>query len=263
MADLPSSIDKMDDVEIGNRKPLSETFHSKVGQNINALIDLAKVNVVEYTSGSGTYVVPDGVTLIYVFGCGAGGGGGASATGNVSGGGGGGGGAFGWYPKVVTPGQNISYSVGLAGAGGVDPSGSGVDGGDTTFDNFLFRGGKGGVGGTFGTAGAGGLGGVIKPLQGADGGAGSIGGATSANGERTVFAVQGNGGVPVGGSGAGGGGGAGVGVGGTAGTNGGGGAGGTGAGGGGASDGAGSPKDGGSGGGGLIQILEIKDPDEI
>lgn len=90
-----------------------------------------------YSSGmktftsSGTFVVPDGVGVIYVTACGGGGGGGcvggstrvesthsATYVGAYGGGGGGAGECVYDYPLIVTPGQSLSISIGSGGKGG-------------------------------------------------------------------------------------------------------------------------------------------------
>jgi hypothetical protein len=68
-----------------------------------------------FTSGSGTYTRPAGVTKALVYVTGGGGGGGAPGGGN---GGGGGGGAGGTAIKWVTLGATESYTVGNGGAAG-------------------------------------------------------------------------------------------------------------------------------------------------
>jgi len=110
-------------------------------------------------TASGTFIVPAGVTKLFVWMCGGGGSGGKETyTSNV----GGGGGASG-YPAFftldVTPGQQIAHAIGAAGlftAGGTQIGG---DGGDTVFGGITTKGGEGG-GRTTGNRARGGNGGA-------------------------------------------------------------------------------------------------------
>lgn len=105
---------------------------------------------------SGTFVVPAGITSVYLSMIGGGGGGGGSDTSGP----GGGGGAGGWvlnYLFSVTPGNSYTVTIGTGGtrgnnAGGNTPGGSGVA---TSFDVVSVPGGSGGKSGS----GDGGLGG--------------------------------------------------------------------------------------------------------
>lgn len=77
------------------------------------------VEVVEELKSSGTWTVPAGCKSVDVFLVGGGGGGGGGVSGDSPGGSGGGSG----YTKViykiaVTPGTNISYTIGKGGTGG-------------------------------------------------------------------------------------------------------------------------------------------------
>jgi hypothetical protein len=84
-----------------------------------------------YTSGSGNWTCPAGVTEVYVECWGGGGGGGYTnytSPGYIACAGGGGGGAYAASTISVTPGNSYAYSVG---AGGVENQ----DGGDTTFNS--------------------------------------------------------------------------------------------------------------------------------
>jgi hypothetical protein len=76
-------------------------------------------------TANGTFVVPSGVTTIYIDGVGGagggGGGGGDNLAGNNSGAGGGGGGAGEYIPSsgfTVVPGETLTITVGTGGAGG-------------------------------------------------------------------------------------------------------------------------------------------------
>jgi hypothetical protein len=230
-----------------------------------------------YTSSSGTYTVPTGVTSIQYLVVGGGGGGGIT----LDGGGGAGGMLVG--TMTVTSGQTISYVVGAGGASASAGSnstfgaliayggGTGTRGASSGNQNGGSGGGSyyyssGGVPGT-GVAGQGNSGGVgnTSESSGGGGGAGAIGGAASSsvggaggagltwiNG--TTYAGGGGGGAYFGTGGAGGSGGGGAG--GASGTSSGSaGSVNTGGGGGGASYAAGSPLGiGGAGGSGIIII---------
>lgn len=113
------------------------------GTNYNAL------NVV-YTSGSGVYTVPSGVTQLIVSLVGGGGGGGG-CTGNEEPlyvGGGGGGGAVTNSVINVTPGQQLYWAVGGGGAGGGVGS-YGNAGGTTVLGSTTADGGAGGTLGVY------------------------------------------------------------------------------------------------------------------
>jgi len=94
---------------------------------------------VDITPGTRTFTVPSNVFSLDVEVVGAGGGGTSNPVdGNIGGGGGG------YARKIlaVTPGQVITYTVGL---GGAVFGGTGLDGGDSIFDTTLIAtGGKGG-----------------------------------------------------------------------------------------------------------------------
>ena len=91
---------------------------------------------------SGTFEVPEGVTNVYVLGCGGGGGGGAS---NYHNGGPGGSGAVPSYvPFEVTPGARIAVTIGAGGAPGLSISAEGGNGGNSSFASLTFYGGEGG-----------------------------------------------------------------------------------------------------------------------
>ncbi len=161
-------------------------------------------------TSSGTFTVPTGVTSVKVTlaGGGAGGGGGqrraASSPGCGCGGGGGGGGGGGQYLQdqvvSVTPGQNITVTVGSGGAGGtgggsadqIAPSGSAGE--SSSFGSLVTAaGGSGGNGANSTTGGAGGGAGGAGGTAGSSGGSGP-GGSGGAGGNS-----QGTGGAGVGG----------------------------------------------------------------
>ncbi len=166
-------------------------------------------NLTVYTSGSGTYTVPAGCSVIKVILVG-GGGGGQGGDGEeertagewVAGNGGNGGGAGGATEATfyVTAGQTFSYAVGAGGAGGsggatdcsgttATNGGSGSNGGNST---FAFLTADGGAGGT--SSGAGGGGSSPNPIAFA-GGAGKAGSAGVGSTTACVDATGGNGGA--------------------------------------------------------------------
>ena len=118
-----------------------------------------------YTSGSGTWTCPAGVTDVEILAVAAGGGGGGL------GGGGGGGGVVHDASRTVVPTTGYAYSVGSGGAGGTYAFGAwGGNGGNSTFDTITAVGGGGGSGtnysggaGKDGGSGGGGNGGYATP----------------------------------------------------------------------------------------------------
>lgn len=165
-----------------------------------------------YSSGSGTFTVPSGVTLLNVSMTAAGGNGGAGA--DYGSGGGGSGGYYYGYGYSVTPGQTISYSVGGVGAnttfgvltctpGGTAPSGSSTytagtagspngqagQAGNQTSNNTLTGSAVAGKGASspFGVGGAGGVGGG-PGVTGGNGGAATGYGAGGGGGGNNATA---------------------------------------------------------------------------
>lgn len=152
-----------------------------------------------WLTGSGNYIVPQGVYQLRVDVLGAGGGGAGGA--NFSEAPAGGGGAAGeWLRRwlSVQPGQVIPYECGLGGTPGARPNGAGGVGGNTIFGGVVARGGGAGVGSAPGQAPR--TPGVIEALPGADG-------LTEFGGAYGEFGTPGRSGVAAGGYGAGGGGG--------------------------------------------------------
>ncbi len=148
-----------------------------------------------FTSGSGTWTVPSGVSSVKVTLIGAGGGGGGSAKYSSQttweGGGGGGGACTQFTISGLSSGTSYSYSVGSGGAGGEGQTTNniagttgeiGSAGGATSFGSYYVNGGSGGKGGfaallsgSNGQGGAGGTGGS-SPSTIYDGGKGGNGG---------------------------------------------------------------------------------------
>lgn len=144
---------------------------------------------VSYTSGTGTWVCPQGVTSVIVECWGAGGGGGG---GNSQGAGGGGGGGYAKNTITVTPGTTYYWSAGSGGAAG--PSGAGAANGGaggaswfnsantapTSIAGVMAGGGGGGISQTNGAGGAAGVG--IYGATRYNGGSGANGLNTADNG---------------------------------------------------------------------------------
>lgn len=101
-------------------------------------------------TSSGSFLVPSGVTTVYISGVGGGGGGGEA------GGGGGAGGYILNFPYTVIPGNTYTITVGGGGAGSTG-GGQGVTGSSTSFDVISIPGGAGGIDVGNGGAGGGGL----------------------------------------------------------------------------------------------------------
>lgn len=151
--------------------------------------------VVYNTAGTGTFVVPTGVTSLVVKAWGAGGGGGNGSGGTGIGGGGGGGG-FAQATLTVTAGSSLTYNVGTAGAANTTASYAGNGGGFTALLNgatyLIQAGGGAGGGGTTGTANGG---------QGGAGGGTSGTAGTAGSGTATVGGLGGAGTAAAGGAG--------------------------------------------------------------
>ena len=125
--------------------------------------------------GTGTFIVPTGVTAITVELWGGGGGGGGSYPMTFippcPGAGGGGGGSGGYSQRTITvqSGDAFSYNIGSAGIGGI---GHGSDGGQSSFigsETVTAGGGQGGLHAQYCDGGAGGGGGYGETLNGNDG----------------------------------------------------------------------------------------------
>ncbi|WP_298346672.1 choice-of-anchor D domain-containing protein [uncultured Algibacter sp.] len=151
-------------------------------------------------TSSGSFVVPAGVTSVNVSAWGAGGGGGDEASNDGAGGGGGGG--FRGGVIAVTPGDNITITIGNGGAGATSNGNDGANGGNTivahTIGTITANGGDGGTtslgsGGFGGNGGGGSFTGTITSQiafsggdggdgDGDEGGAGGGAGGDSGNG---------------------------------------------------------------------------------
>ena len=140
MATLPTVEELTGVITQGGFKNAIAKLRNYVAENVGANGGTGK----QIITATGTWTVPDGVTQIYVSGCGAGGGGST-----MWGCGGGGGQSCYRTPLTVTPGENISVAIGTGGAGNMNNTSSsnslnGNDGTNTSFGSYLtLAGGKG------------------------------------------------------------------------------------------------------------------------
>jgi hypothetical protein len=109
-------------------------------------------SITSFTSGSGTFSVPTGLTSVEVLVVGGGGGGGAGSGGHGSAGGGGAGGVVYVSSYPVTPGGSVPYGIGTGGNGrsgapSIGANGFGVSGNNSNFGPVTAVGGGGGGGG--------------------------------------------------------------------------------------------------------------------
>lgn len=149
--DIPSNLNKMNDIEISSDAPITESLMNKIGANLNGLIDLAGLNFQEFLS-NGTFLVPENVFTVFVFGYG----GGSSGFKATSGSGvvpdyyQGGSAPASLVAVPVTPGASISVVIG---AGGAARSTDGANlGQPTNFGNLVeFINGRAWVPAGFGT----------------------------------------------------------------------------------------------------------------
>lgn len=120
----------------------------------------AASNITVYTSGSGNFVAPSGITKVYVSMIGGGGGGAGANSSSAACGGGGGSGAYVINQAfTVVPASSYAYVVGDGGAGGVGLA-NGSNGVASSFNAFSVAGGSGGVNATAAcNGGSGGVGG--------------------------------------------------------------------------------------------------------
>lgn len=115
MADIPSVIQKLNDVEINSDEVVSEQLFTKIGGSINGLIDRTATlgwTYVDFTT-SGSWVCPAGIKQVTIEACG---GGSSGATDNGLSGQGG----FAATPVLATiqviPGATYSVTIGAGGA---------------------------------------------------------------------------------------------------------------------------------------------------
>ena len=170
--------------------------------NVQLLAAIKSFKGIQRFLSSGVFVVPVGITTIWVTAVAGGGGGGGTlnigAMGNIAAGGGGGG--AGQYtlrqPFTVTPGQSIAISVGVAGTGG-GIANAGNPGSATVIGSLVTL--NGGSGGGPGAAGS-----TSQSWAGGPGGAGFPNGGDASDISTSYGAISGAGGnSPLGGGGGG------------------------------------------------------------
>lgn len=153
----------------------------------------------ETFTSNGTFTVPPGVTEITVQAWGAGGGGGGRGSSGTARGGGGG--AFAASTLQVTPGAQLTVTIGSGGSGGTGNN-NGSAGGNSLindgFTNLVLA--AGGAGGSTSTSGSGGAGGTVASSIGQTRHAGGSGEAGGGGGAGTTGA-GGNASGSTGGSG--------------------------------------------------------------
>ncbi|MGM8227691.1 DUF6701 domain-containing protein [Cellvibrio sp. ARAG 10.3] len=156
--------------------------------------------VLTFTSGSGSFTAPEGITSVQYLVVGGGGGGGGiiSTSGNESVGGAGGGGAGGVRSGTltVTPFTTYTTQVGTGGVAGIGESRAGGNGGVSSFSTITSAGGGGGasVGLAATSGGSGGGGRLGNNGASGTGGQGNSGG-NGAGGQTNTAAAGGGGGA--------------------------------------------------------------------
>jgi len=144
--------------------------------------------ITTYTSGSGSFSVPSGLTSVDVLVVAGGGSGAVGIPNNVSVGGGGAGGLIYRPGFTVTPGGSVSYSIGGGGPGtGGSPGDMGASGTDTTFGTLTAKGGGGGGGWNGQTGLAGGSGGGGSSAEGTPSISGGTGTQPSQPGDSGTY----------------------------------------------------------------------------
>ncbi len=120
MANIVSNASYMNDLEISSDAPNSEDLFTKMGANINYLLDLAAAGITTITTTQ-MYTIPEGVDRLHIIACGGGGAGGHGGTGGVSnygaGGGGGGSGAVFEGMINVVSGEDLTVTIPAASSG--------------------------------------------------------------------------------------------------------------------------------------------------
>jgi len=166
----------------------NSALHTITQQSLKAYIATITASRHQIFDSSGTFIVPTGVTKIFVTGSGGGGGGGAAGGAPAEGGGGGAAGRGGIdHAFTVTPEASHSITIGSGGVGG-SSGGNGSAGGDTILNSLItFSGGAGGIGDVGGAAGGVGVG----IIAGDGGSGGSFGGA----GDDSLYFLGGAGGA--------------------------------------------------------------------
>ena len=164
-ADIATISASQAEMEAGTEAALRSMSPLRVSQAVSALATKSQITATAYTTGSGTFTIPAGVTKLKVTVTGGGGAGGDNNSANYGGGGGGAGGTAIKYLSGLTPGNTLSYSVGAAGtasdgATGGNGGDSTVSSGTQTITTITGGGGVGGYGGGTGPYVVGGLGGT-------------------------------------------------------------------------------------------------------
>jgi hypothetical protein len=120
---------------------------SGIGVDVNGVISTLPTTShgVQVFQTSGTFVVPTGITFVFILVIAAGGSGGAGSTGNYSGGDGGAGESKYEYITGLTPGASIAVTIGVGGAA-VSSYNSGLAGGPSSFGSYVSCVGGGGGG---------------------------------------------------------------------------------------------------------------------
>jgi hypothetical protein len=157
VADVPSNLEKINTVEISEDSPVTVALMNKFGASVNGLIDAVNLitaklgdgllKIQDFTS-NGTWIKPDGVSIVFVWGIGGGGGGSVTPSGWTTGSTKrfpGREGFSKFVPVVVT--DDVSVTIGQGGVPGLSQNtqGAGGSGGDTVFGDVIFRGGYGGL----------------------------------------------------------------------------------------------------------------------
>jgi hypothetical protein len=163
VADVASSISKMNDIEIAFQANLSEQLFTKMAANINGLIDRTSTFTFDLITATGTWTKPAGARKHIVIATGRGGSGGSCTGQSASGGGGAGGTAIKFYDssaldatESVTINSTSTTFKGLTanvGANGTNSSpittarpSSGGEGGTASGGDINIPGGMGGFG---------------------------------------------------------------------------------------------------------------------
>lgn len=171
--------------------------------------------VLRFTSGSGSFTAPEGITSVQYLVVGGGGGGGGiintSGNENVGGAGGAGAGGVRSGTLTVTPFTTYTTQVGAGGVAGIGESRAGGTGGTSSFSTIISAGGGGGASVLFAATSGGSGGGGRLANNGANGmgGQGNSGGAGAGTTTATGAAGGGGGAGTAGGNGSGNSGGAG------------------------------------------------------
>lgn len=143
--EIPNNTEKIDYSINYTGVPPSESLFYKMGGSLNYALDLSGFDLFynQFTS-SGSWLCPENVNFVFLFGAGGGGGGQGGRAGSSVGGSGGMGSIPFLWPAFTTPGVNYSITIGSGGAGGAILS-NGSNGGDTSFGSLhKYLGGKGG-----------------------------------------------------------------------------------------------------------------------